>query len=124
MTQTIFMTPVISPSVDLKDWRTALRAVEDEGVRLDMYVEPGASGQAMGPYDPWRQRIKARVTAPASKGKANEELARMLGDTFGVPPGSIRIVRGATTRRKTVLLMDVTMDAVTEVLSSVLGEGD
>ena len=59
MTQTIFMAPTISLSVDLKDWRTALRAVEGEGVRLDMYVEPGASRQAIGPYDPWRQRIKA-----------------------------------------------------------------
>ncbi len=110
--------------MDPKDWRTALRAVEDEGVRLDMYVEPGASDQAMGPYDPWRQRIKARVTAPAIGGKANVELARMLGGAFGIPPGSIRIVRGATTRRKSVLLMDVTMDAVTEVLASVLGEGE
>lgn len=124
MTQTIFVASAISRSVDPKDWRTALRAVEDGSVRLDLFVEPGASVQTIGPYDPWRQRIKARVTAPASGGKANEELVRMLSDTFGVPPGSVRITRGATTRRKTVQILDVSLDAVTDALSQVLGEGD
>jgi uncharacterized protein (TIGR00251 family) len=124
MTQTIFVTPVLSPSVDPKDWRTALRAIEDHGVSLDIHVEPKASGQAIGPYDPWRQRIKVKVTAPASEGKANEEMSRLLGDMFGIPAGSVRIVRGATTRRKTVLLMDVTMDTVTQILSPVLGKED
>ncbi|NIS19671.1 MAG: YggU family protein [Thermoplasmata archaeon] len=91
---------------------------------IDLYVEPGASGQQLGPYDPWRQRIKVRVTAPASEGKANEELARLLGDVLGVPPKDVRILRGATTRRKTVHVLGTTLEVATEALGGILDEGD
>ncbi len=106
------------------DWRTALRGTDDEGVSIDLYVEPGASGQALGPYDPWRQRIKVRVTSPASEGKANEELVRLLGDVMGVPHRDVRILRGATTRRKTVQVLGVTVEAAGESLGAILDEGD
>ena len=96
----------------------------EEGIRLDLYVEPGASSQALGPYDPWRQRIKVRVTAPASEGKANEELARLLGEALGVSPKDVRVLRGATTRRKTVQVSGVTAEAAEAALGRVLGEGD
>ena len=91
---------------------------------MDLYVEPGAAESALGPYDPWRQRIKARVTAPASKGKANNELAALLGGVLGAPPGGVRILRGATTRRKTVAVEGVEPEAALAALARVLGEGE
>lgn len=110
--------------MELADWRTALKEAGEEDVHLDLYVEPGASVRTLGPYDPWRQRIKARVTAPASEGRANQELALLLADTFGVPPKAVRMVRGATTRRKTVLVQGLTVDAAVAVLGPVLDEGE
>jgi uncharacterized protein (TIGR00251 family) len=109
--------------VELNDWRTALRKVDEETVDLDLYVEPGASTSAVGPYDPWRQRIKVRVTAPATGGKANEELVRTLAQLFDVPAKAFHIVRGATTRRKTVRMAGVSSETAEERLSPLLGEG-
>ncbi len=118
------MTTAISPSVDPNDWRTALRPAGEEGISLDIYVEPGASKASFGPYDPWRQRIKVRVTAPATEGKANAEMATIVGDVLGTSPRSLRITRGATTRRKTVIVEGVGPEAAEETLATVLGEGD
>jgi len=44
--------------------------------------------------------VKISVTAAAEKGKANEAVIRVLAEHFQVPPTSIRLVRGATTRMK------------------------
>jgi uncharacterized protein (TIGR00251 family) len=110
--------------VEPEDWRRAVREAGEGTLRLDLYVEPGASESSIGPYDPWRQRIKVRVSAPAEEGKANSELARLLGDVLGVPTGAMRIVRGATTRRKTVTVEGVEPEAAVEALARVLGEGD
>ena len=110
--------------MEAKDWRTALRDRGEEGVSLDLYVEPGSSRRGLGPYDPWRQRIKVRVTAKATEGKANEDMVELLGATFDVAPRDVRILRGATTRRKTVQLMGVSVEAAGEALERVLGEGD
>jgi uncharacterized protein (TIGR00251 family) len=112
----------ISPSVETKDWRTALRVVAGGTIQLDLYVEPNASSQAFGPYDPWRQRIKVKVTAPATGGKANEELSRLIGDLLGVPAKDVRILRGATTRRKTVQVLGVSDGTAEDAIESALGE--
>jgi uncharacterized protein (TIGR00251 family) len=109
--------------VELKDWRTALREVGEETIDLDLYVEPGASETSIGPYDPWRQRIKVRVAAPATSGKANKELVRAIADLFDLPSRSVHIARGATTRRKTVQVTGVSKDRATEVLDPVLDRG-
>lgn len=77
----------------------------------------------MGPYDPWRQRIKVRVAEPAIGGRANEELARLLGDALGVPPRAVRIVQGATTRRKTVQVEGVPPETAEGALAPLM-EGD
>jgi uncharacterized protein (TIGR00251 family) len=123
VTQRVFVTTAISPSVDPNDWRTALRPVGEDGISLDIYVEPGASTASFGPYDPWRQRIKVRVTAPATEGRANTEMASIVGDVLGTSPRSLRIARGATTRRKTVIVEGVGPETAEEALATLLGEG-
>jgi uncharacterized protein (TIGR00251 family) len=48
--------------------------------------------------------LKARVTAPAVEGAANNALIRMLADELGVARRDVRIVAGATGRRKLVVV--------------------
>jgi uncharacterized protein (TIGR00251 family) len=110
--------------VETEGWRKAVRRSDEEALLIDLYVEPGASETSLGPYDPWRQRIKARVKAPATGGKANAKLAVLLGDVLGAPAGGMRIVRGATTRRKTVAVEGVEPEAALEALARALGEGE
>jgi hypothetical protein len=44
--------------------------------------------------------IIARVKSPPEKGKANNEVIRLLAQHFGVKPSKIRLVSGISSRRK------------------------
>lgn len=46
--------------------------------------------------------LKARVRAAPENGKANLALVELLADTLGVAKSAVRIVSGATARRKIV----------------------
>jgi uncharacterized protein len=56
--------------------------------------------------------LAARVAAPAVGGAANQSLLRLLSDELGVPRRSVRIVAGATGRRKLVVVDGLEADAV------------
>jgi uncharacterized protein (TIGR00251 family) len=47
-------------------------------------------------------RLKVRIKAPASKGKANKVLIKLLADFFNVKKGDVRIVRGLKSRDKII----------------------
>jgi uncharacterized protein (TIGR00251 family) len=46
--------------------------------------------------------LKVRLAAPPLDGKANAELIRFLADAFGVPQRNVLLLRGETSRAKTV----------------------
>ena len=45
-----------------------------------------------------------KVKDPPKEGKANRSVIRLLAKHFKVPPSSVRIVGGATSRNKTIEL--------------------
>lgn len=51
--------------------------------------------------------IRVRVAAPPVDGAANAALVRALADRLRIPKGSVRIVSGAGSRRKRVVLAGV-----------------
>ena len=46
-------------------------------------------------------RLLVRTTAPPVDSKANEAVRRILAEHFGVPVGSVELLRGVTSRDKT-----------------------
>lgn len=56
--------------------------------------------------------LKARVTAPAVEGAANNALVRLLSDELGVARRDVRIVAGAGSREKLVVVEGVQAEAV------------
>jgi hypothetical protein len=46
--------------------------------------------------------LRARVAAPPVDGAANEALCRLLARELGLPRGAVRLVAGASGRRKVV----------------------
>ena len=56
--------------------------------------------------------LKVRVMAPAVEGAANTALVRLLADELGVARRDVRIVAGAASRQKLVVVDGVDPDAV------------
>ena len=61
-------------------------------------------------------RLRVRVAAPASEGRANRELCRLLGETLGVPTRAVEIVAGAGSRRKQARVVGVEPKAARRAL--------
>lgn len=82
----------------------AWRREEDAALVLALYVQPGAKRtEIAGEHgDATQTRLKVRLAAPPVDGKANAALVRFLALAFGVPPSRVTLVRGATSRQKTV----------------------
>lgn len=61
----------------------------------------------------WEQgTLKAHLTAAPVDGAANAALINLLAERLSVPRRNISIVRGATSRQKTVEIADLTLDEV------------
>lgn len=58
--------------------------------------------------------LRARVAVPAVEGAANQALLRLLADELGVPKRAVRIVAGASSRTKLVVVDGVDPERVLE----------
>ena len=83
--------------------------------RLELRVSPGAKSSAiMGRHgEGW----KVRVNAVAEKGKANEELVRLLGKTLDVAGTDVTIVRGHGGRDKLVEVVGLQPEEIEQRLA-------
>ncbi len=67
---------------------------------LTLHVQPGAKRtEVAGVHG---DALKIRLAAPPVDGKANAALLRFLAAAFGVPQRAVTLVRGETSRQKTV----------------------
>ncbi|MBC7174128.1 MAG: DUF167 domain-containing protein [Polyangiaceae bacterium] len=80
-----------------------LRMTEREGeIWVDVRVAPRASRDAvLGEHD---GALKVALTAPPVEGAANAALAVLLAKRLGIAKGAVRVVRGETSRQKTVAI--------------------
>jgi hypothetical protein len=62
-------------------------------------------------------RLKVQLTAPPVDGAANEALRAFLGKALGVAKSRIEIVRGETSRKKTLRVEGVPASKLLEVAS-------
>ncbi len=57
--------------------------------------------------------LRARVGSPAVEGAANNALIRLIADELGVARRDVRIVAGASSRQKLLVVEGVDPEAVT-----------
>lgn len=50
------------------------------------------------------EALKVKVHAPPVEGKANEELCSFLAETLGLPKRAVQLDRGASSRKKIVMI--------------------
>jgi uncharacterized protein (TIGR00251 family) len=79
-----------------------LFAIKEESgaIEFDVQVIPRASRERLGPAV--GDRLKVQLTAPPVEGAANEALRAFIARTLGVAKGRVEIVRGESSRKKTV----------------------
>lgn len=79
-----------------------------DGVVIDVRVIPRASrSEVAGTRD---GALLIRINAPPVDGAANTELIELLADILEVPRRNITITGGATSKRKRVTVVGITVD--------------
>jgi hypothetical protein len=75
------------------------------GLLVPVRLTPNAAKDAV---EAWRKtadgetRLAVRVRAAPEKGKANKALVALLAKQLGIPKSDVDVIRGATSRLKTV----------------------
>lgn len=80
------------------------------GTLLAVKLQPRASKIEIG--GPLGDELKIKVTAPPVDSAANEALVKFLADTLGCAKGRVELLRGQTSRHKTLLLHGFKPDEV------------
>lgn len=87
------------------------------GILLSVKLQPRASRNEIG--EPLGAELKIKVTAPPVDAAANQALLELLADQLHCPRGQVELIRGQTSRHKTVLLHGFTAATVLEKLGAV-----
>ena len=84
-------------------------------MRVEIHVRPSASRAAVGGQ--YGGALIVRVVEPAHAGRATDAALRAVAKAFGIPRGSVRLIRGAASRRK-LIEIDVPTDQVQSVATA------
>jgi len=90
-----------------------LRAQAD-GVLLSVKLQPRASANEIG--DALGDELRIKVTAPPVDAAANEALVKLLAKQLDCPRNRVELVRGHTSRHKTLKLYGLTPAEVAQKL--------
>ena len=77
------------------------------GTTVNVRLTPKASENRIGPVvvgADGNAVLKVAVTAAAEGGKANQALIKLLAKTWRLPKTAVSVKKGATDRRKTLLI--------------------
>jgi len=91
-----------------------LRAQAD-GTLLSVKLQPRASASVIG--EPLGAELRIKVTAPPVDAAANQALIELLAKKLDCPRGRIELIRGQTSRHKTVRLHGFTPEEVLHAIS-------
>jgi len=90
----------------------------ERGTFIKVIVRPNSkSKEFVSEMTP--EAVHLNLAGPAREGKANTELVKRMAKTLGVTTGSVMIVAGHRSREKTLLVTDMTGEAVIQRLSEV-----
>jgi uncharacterized protein len=89
------------------------------GTLLAVKLQPRASKNEIG--DPLGDELRIKVTAPPVDAAANQALLELLAEKLGCSRGKVKLIRGQTSRHKTVMLHGWKPEAVLQKIFG--GEG-
>jgi uncharacterized protein (TIGR00251 family) len=87
-------------------------------VTIDILVHPRASRAKIGPMHDGR--LKVAVTAPPVDGEANAAVIELFAKQLGIARGSVVVVAGKSSRRKTLEIAHVTPRQLEDLIAGPL----
>lgn len=84
--------------------------VQENGILLSVKLQPRASRNEIG--DALGAELRIKVTAPPVDAAANEALIALLAKTLNCPRGKVELLRGHTSRHKTIMIYGLTTEAL------------
>jgi uncharacterized protein len=88
----------------------------EDGCTFQVRVQPrGRRNEITGLHG---DALKIRLTAPPVAGKANNALQKFLAKLLGVPPSSVEILTGHTSRQKRVRVVGISAEAIHALLEA------
>jgi uncharacterized protein (TIGR00251 family) len=85
-------------------------------VRVAVYIQPrAAKTEFAGVHG---DSIKIRIAAPPVENAANRALIEFIAEQLGIAKRRVRVVSGATSRKKVLEIDDVSADRITAALRS------
>ena len=88
---------------------------QSSGVCLKIRLQPRASQQEIG--EVLGNELKIKVTAPPVDSAANQALVEFLAETLGCSRSAVQIVRGHTSRHKTIFITGKTAEEIAKILN-------
>jgi len=88
---------------------------QPDGVTLAIKLQPRASANEIG--EVLGNELRIKVTAPPVDAAANEALVKLLAKKLDCPRRQVELVRGHTSRHKTVKLQGISVAQVLSALS-------
>lgn len=96
-----------------------------DGVTLSVEVSAGTDRDLFpSRFNPWRNTIGCRVSAPALDGRANRNVVALIATVLSVPPADVEIVSGQSSTVKRVLVRHADPGTIRETLADLLREPD
>jgi uncharacterized protein (TIGR00251 family) len=93
----------------------AFLRVQADGVLLSVKLQPRASANEIG--DALGSELRIKVTAPPVDAAANDALVKLLAKQLDCPRNRVELVRGHTSRHKTVKLHGLAPEEVVQKLA-------
>jgi uncharacterized protein (TIGR00251 family) len=94
----------------------AFLRVQADGVLLSVKLQPRASANEIG--EALGNKLRIKVTAPPVDAAANEALVKLLAQHLDCPRNRVELVRGHTSRHKTVKLYGIAPEEVVKRLGA------
>jgi uncharacterized protein (TIGR00251 family) len=92
----------------------AFLRVQADGVLLSVKLQSRASANEIG--EALGSELRIKVTAPPVDAAANEALVKLLAQHLDCPRNRVELVRGHTSRHKTIKLYGLAAEAVVKGL--------
>jgi hypothetical protein len=74
------------------------KSTDDGAIELNVHAQPGAGRTLIAGRH--GTALKVRVAAPPEQGRANEALAKALGEAFGIDANKVELLSGEKSRTK------------------------